>query len=105
MEVAFTVYSDFENYAGGIYHHVSGGWLADMPLKWLVGASRVEPSIGRSPTAGIHIGERRDTSASFVAQTKEALRTKLLPPAPLQSGAGPVTRLLLSRCLLSKLLS
>jgi len=24
MEVAFTVYSDFENYAGGIYHHVSG---------------------------------------------------------------------------------
>merc|ERR1711977_389751 len=25
MEVAFNVYSDFENYAGGIYHHVSGG--------------------------------------------------------------------------------
>lgn len=25
MEVAFTVYSDFENYAGGIYHHVTGG--------------------------------------------------------------------------------
>jgi len=24
VEVAFTVYSDFENYAGGIYHHVSG---------------------------------------------------------------------------------
>jgi len=24
MEVAFTVYSDFENYAGGIYHHVAG---------------------------------------------------------------------------------
>jgi len=24
MEVAFTVYSDFENYASGIYHHVSG---------------------------------------------------------------------------------
>jgi len=24
MEVAFTVYSDFENYAGGIYHHVTG---------------------------------------------------------------------------------
>lgn len=24
MEVAFTVYADFENYAGGIYHHVSG---------------------------------------------------------------------------------
>jgi len=25
VETAFTVYSDFENYAGGIYHHVSGG--------------------------------------------------------------------------------
>jgi cathepsin B len=25
MEVAFTVYSDFENYDSGIYHHVSGG--------------------------------------------------------------------------------
>merc|ERR1712045_778781 len=24
MEVAFTVYSDFENYGSGIYHHVSG---------------------------------------------------------------------------------
>lgn len=24
MEVAFTVYSDFENYDGGIYHHVTG---------------------------------------------------------------------------------
>jgi len=25
VEAAMTVYSDFENYAGGIYHHVSGG--------------------------------------------------------------------------------
>merc|ERR1712238_300699 len=25
MEVAFEVFSDFENYAGGIYHHVTGG--------------------------------------------------------------------------------
>merc|ERR1712087_980849 len=24
VETAFTVYSDFENYAGGVYHHVSG---------------------------------------------------------------------------------
>ena len=27
IEVAFTVYADFENYASGIYHHVSGGQL------------------------------------------------------------------------------
>merc|ERR1712046_447728 len=26
MEVAFSVYEDFENYAGGIYHHVTGGF-------------------------------------------------------------------------------
>mmetsp|Transcript_11498 Transcript_11498/g.24109 ORF Transcript_11498/g.24109 Transcript_11498/m.24109 type:complete len:373 (+) Transcript_11498:76-1194(+) len=25
VETAFTVYSDFENYVGGIYHHVTGG--------------------------------------------------------------------------------
>merc|ERR1712164_146777 len=24
VETAFTVYSDFENYAGGIYHHTKG---------------------------------------------------------------------------------
>jgi cathepsin B len=36
MEVAFTVYSDFENYAGGIYHHVSGGMAGGHAVK-LVG--------------------------------------------------------------------
>jgi len=33
MEVAFTVYSDFENYAGGIYHHVSGGMAGGHAVK------------------------------------------------------------------------
>jgi cathepsin B len=33
MEVAFTVYSDFENYAGGIYHHVSGGQVGGHAVK------------------------------------------------------------------------
>ena len=27
VEAAFSVYADFENYAGGIYHHVSGRGL------------------------------------------------------------------------------
>jgi len=36
MEVAFTVYSDFENYAGGIYHHVSGSMAGGHAVK-LVG--------------------------------------------------------------------
>jgi len=45
MEVAFTVYSDFENYASGVYHHVSGemagghavkvvGWGVDNGVKY-----------------------------------------------------------------------
>merc|ERR1711924_331880 len=30
---AFNVYSDFENYAGGIYHHVSGGLAGGHAVK------------------------------------------------------------------------
>merc|ERR1711981_1395528 len=33
MEVAFSVYSDFENYAGGIYHHVTGGQVGGHAVK------------------------------------------------------------------------
>merc|ERR1711981_937583 len=33
MSVAFTVYSDFENYASGIYHHVSGGQVGGHAVK------------------------------------------------------------------------
>merc|ERR1719197_1292808 len=33
MEVAFTVYSDFENYVSGIYHHVSGGQVGGHAVK------------------------------------------------------------------------
>lgn len=33
MEVAFSVYSDFENYASGIYHHVTGGQVGGHAVK------------------------------------------------------------------------
>jgi len=33
VETAFTVYSDFEDYAGGIYHHVSGGMAGGHAVK------------------------------------------------------------------------
>jgi len=36
MEVAFSVFSDFENYGGGIYHHVTGGMAGGHAVK-LVG--------------------------------------------------------------------
>mmetsp|Transcript_28723 Transcript_28723/g.66256 ORF Transcript_28723/g.66256 Transcript_28723/m.66256 type:complete len:364 (+) Transcript_28723:91-1182(+) len=35
VETAFTVYSDFENYAGGIYHHVSGGMAGGHAVKFV----------------------------------------------------------------------
>merc|ERR1712006_5858 len=33
VETAFTVYSDFENYAGGIYHHVKGSMAGGHAVK------------------------------------------------------------------------
>jgi len=33
MEVAFTVYADFENYASGIYHHVTGAQVGGHAVK------------------------------------------------------------------------
>merc|ERR1711896_69794 len=33
MEVAFSVYSDFENYVSGIYHHVSGSQVGGHAVK------------------------------------------------------------------------
>merc|ERR1712194_134067 len=33
VETAFTVYADFENYAGGIYHHVSGSFAGGHAVK------------------------------------------------------------------------
>lgn len=33
VETAFTVYSDFENYAGGVYKHVSGSAVGGHAVK------------------------------------------------------------------------
>ncbi len=35
VETAFTVYSDFENYAGGIYHHVNGTMAGGHAVKFV----------------------------------------------------------------------
>merc|ERR1719382_1761652 len=35
VETAFTVYSDFENYAGGIYHHVTGEMAGGHAVKFV----------------------------------------------------------------------
>jgi len=57
VETAFTVYSDFENYAGGVYHHVSGsmagghavkmvGWGVDAGVKYWKVANSWNPYWG-----------------------------------------------------------
>ena len=48
VETAFTVYSDFENYAGGIYTHVSGQMAGGHAVKfvgWGVGTEGAEAGV------------------------------------------------------------
>merc|ERR1711879_153556 len=68
MEVAFSVYADFENYAGGIYHHVSGesvgghavkvvGWGVDNGVNYWKIANSWNPYWGEKGYFRIKFGE------------------------------------------------
>jgi len=68
VETAFTVYTDFENYAGGIYHHVSGqmagghavkivGWGVEKGTKYWKVANSWNPYWGEKGYFRIKEGE------------------------------------------------
>merc|ERR1711998_758751 len=68
VETAFTVYTDFENYAGGIYHHVSGsmagghavkivGWGVESGAKYWKVANSWNPYWGEKGYFRIKFGE------------------------------------------------
>merc|ERR1712113_417868 len=82
MEVAFTVYADFENYAGGIYHHVSGegvgghavkvvGWGVDNGVNYWKIANSWNPYWGENGYFRIKFGEG-GIDAQAVASSPDA---------------------------------
>ena len=63
VEAAFTVYSDFEDYAGGVYSAARTSKWAGTRSASSAGAPTTASTTGRSPTRGTRTGARKATSA------------------------------------------
>merc|ERR1712232_1457006 len=97
VETAFTVYSDFEDYAGGVYKHVTGkkagghavkmvGWGVDNGVKYWKVANSWNPYWGENGYFRIRRGNNEEgIEDSVVASDPGAtwhLKNSPTPPAP-----------------------
>jgi len=94
VETAFTVFSDFENYAGGIYHHVTGeaagghavkfvGWGVEGGVKYWKVANSWNPHWGEKGYFRIRRGQNEGgIESSVVAASHEAKWGKKAELAP-----------------------
>merc|ERR1712064_237367 len=89
VETAFTVYSDFEDYDGGIYHHVTGsyagghavkmvGWGVDNGVNYWRIANSWNPYWGENGYFRIRFGEG-GIDDSVVASSADATYSKMSP--------------------------
>jgi len=104
VETAFTVYSDFENYAGGVYHHTTGtmagghavkivGWGEENGMKYWKVANSWNPWWGEKGYFRIKQGDC-GIDDSVVGSSANAKWTKKTPgpsPGPSPGPPGPPT--------------
>merc|ERR1711924_265167 len=94
VEVAFTVFSDFENYAGGIYQHKSGsqvgghavkmvGWGLENGVKYWKVANSWNPYWGEKGYFRIIRGQNECGIESSVAAPSADAKWQKRPPGPL----------------------
>merc|ERR1712216_70416 len=101
VETAFTVYSDFENYAGGIYHHVSGseagghavkmvGWGVENGVKYWKVANSWNPYWGEKGYFRIRRGNNEGgIEDQVIGSAPDAKWKKGSAPGP-SPGPSPV---------------
>merc|ERR1712080_129976 len=100
VETAFTVYSDFENYAGGIYHHISGGmagghavkmvgWGVENGQKYWKVANSWNPYWGEKGYFRIRRGDNEcGIEDQIVASSATAHWGMKVPPVPANMSTG-----------------